>query len=89
MDTNGEELQIKVVFPSLCQGMLEGLRHRDAYHCLLFILLLLLLLLCINVIISIIIIIVVVIIIIITIVFSLNLVKIHINYKTNLKNQNL
>ena len=89
MDTNGEELQIKVVFPSLCQGMLEGLRHGDAYHCLLFILLLLLLLLCINVIISIIIIIAVVIIIIITIVFSLNLVKIHINYKTNLKNQNL
>ena len=87
MVTNGEELQIKVVFPSLCQGMLEGLRHRDAYYCLLFILLLLLLLLCINVIISIIIIIVVV--IIITIVFSLTLVKIHINYEANLKNQNL
>ena len=31
MDTNGEELQIKVVFPSLCRGMLEGLRHRDAF----------------------------------------------------------
>ena len=31
MDTNQEELQIKVVFSSLCQGILKGLRHKDAF----------------------------------------------------------
>ena len=31
MDTNREELQIKAVFSSLCQGILKGLRHKDAF----------------------------------------------------------
>ena len=31
MDNNQEELQIKVVFSSLCQGILKGLRHKDAF----------------------------------------------------------
>ena len=67
MDTNQEELQIKVVFSSLCQGILKGLRHKDAFLLIDFI----------------IIAITVVIIIIITIVFYLTLFKIHINDNTN------
>ena len=37
MDTNREELQIKVVFSSLCQGLLKGLRDRDAFLLIAFI----------------------------------------------------
>ena len=37
MDTNREELQIKVVFSSLCQGVLKGLRDRDAFLLIAFI----------------------------------------------------
>ena len=36
MDTNEEEFQIKVVFSSLCQGMLKGLRHKDAFLLIIF-----------------------------------------------------
>ena len=37
MDTNGEELQIKVVFSSLCQGLPKDLRDRDAFLLIAFI----------------------------------------------------
>ena len=37
IDANQEELQIKVVFSSLCQGMPKGFRHRDAFLLLIFI----------------------------------------------------
>ena len=36
MDTNEEEFQIKVVFSSLCQVMLKGLRHKDAFLHIIF-----------------------------------------------------
>ena len=68
MDTNQEELQIKAVFSSLCQGILKGLRHKDAFLLIDFI---------------IIAITIIIIIIIITIVFYLTLFKIHINDNTN------
>ena len=68
MDTNRGKLQIKVVFSSSCQDMLKGLRHRDAFLPIIFI---------------IIAIIIIIIIIIITIVFYLTSVKIHAYDKTN------
>ena len=37
MDTNQEELQIKVVFLSLFQGMLKSLRRRDAFLLIIFV----------------------------------------------------
>ena len=37
MDTNREELQIKVVFSSLCQGLLKGFEDRDAFLLIAFI----------------------------------------------------
>ena len=37
MDTNKDELQIKVVFSILSQGKLKGLRHRDAFLLITFI----------------------------------------------------
>ena len=69
MDTNQEELQIKVVFSSLCQGILKGLRHKDAFLLIDFIIIAIT--------------IIIIIIIIITIVFYLTLFKIHINDNTN------
>ena len=36
IDTNQEELQIKVGFSSLCQGMLKDFRHRDAFWLIIF-----------------------------------------------------
>ena len=37
MDTNQEELQIKVVFLSLFQGMLKSLRRREAFLLIIFV----------------------------------------------------
>ena len=37
IDTNQEELQIKVGFSSLCQGMLKDLRHREVFLLIIFI----------------------------------------------------
>ena len=37
MDAYQEELQIKVVFSGLCQGILKGFRHRDAFLLIIFI----------------------------------------------------
>ena len=37
MDTNREVLQIKVVFSSLCQGILKDLRHIYAFLLIIFI----------------------------------------------------
>ena len=66
MDTNREELQMKVVFSSLYQGLLKGLRDRDAFLLIAFIIIAIIIIITIIIIV---IIIIIIIIIIITTVF--------------------